>query len=1298
MKVKKLLFVLALFIGLNVFGQVTPTVPNLDLVVNVLNNSGADITGVASAIDYVTGAVYCVGYSNTVSSGRDLVLVKLDSNLVQQWIVFYDFNSGHDRGNALYVDASGNVYVTGESQQSAFTNSDAVTIKYDASGNLVWSARFNGTSNTDDCGKSIGVDGSGNVFITGYTGTTAKGKDFLIAKYNSSGTFQSAIRRNGSANADESGEKLVISGSYLYATGSINNTTTNQDVLTMCINISTSVPSWTTVVNGSANGNDTGYDIKLDGTEVFVCGKVNNTTTNDDYYFARMSQSTGAIKYSDTYDGYNGSDLASALVPDKLDNYAVTGLVANGSNTEVHTRLHDTSSVLWTHVQPVNGSYTNGFPKIATDTIAKHFYVSFTYSNTTLNGLLYQLTPSGTKSWTQYHDGAGGARDIHADLVLDGLGRIYLCSANETGTGTGIYDYVMMRYSQTPVYFPPDTLDVPDKNYIFQKNDGQLHHVNGSRVPESEVGYYYQGKSPSVYINNNRVSYLLLHQLADSLPADSSVRVDMNFVSSNTLTSIYAYDTVSNYYNYFIDSISPVVNVRGYNRVFIPNVWNLTDVHHSSNTNGLKSFYCFKLTEAVYTHEFNIDGADTTYINGSGELIAETPLGIVNIGGVRGIQIDSTFTPFSVTTAWTSLGGDSYRFSITGLHPFLPLIIVVGKTGASSGSAPSNIDNLYWSTYIGDVGNEDIHQSEIDAKDQLYTIGYTYSNNFPTTAGAYISSGNNLSNRQFATYSKFNSSGRLIYSTYYGSAGYYNVCGGVVGVEGFDITVDSLYNIYIVGKTNSSTLPVTGPGGSMTYTNAAATGVGGTCQNAFIAKFDSTGNGLKWASYFGGTSYEMFSFVKYGFGNIICGGNSTSSSIPLVSPAPYSYQVSTGRGCYLRLDTTGQLLHNTKLKGEPKRADWDKDGNAYIVGTVQNLDPTSPVQTSIPGAYQQGWAGGASDWFIHKFSPSDSLTWATNVGGGGYDICSSLCIRDTLLGICGYGFSYNFPFLVAGSDSGDVAPKTFTSSPSFTSDEIQMAKFNIKTGKRIWVAYHATVLHEEALDLSFDSDYNMYITGKCWCPNGSPISCVSGNPFRILQAPSYYYQSTRIGTEAFVLAFDKNNQRKWLTFFGASIGTVYNSDIGNTMSINSKNQLFSCGSSYLGSSSLPLSRWNSTCYYDSTSADISPNQNADGYITMFDVSNFTAIGIVEHSIPVKSNSFILFPNPNSGSFTIQLNENIKESVNIQVFNTLGQNVYSVKNIRDKREIPLQLNSLKEGIYFVNLSNQNFNETVKFIVQ
>lgn len=199
---KSIFFGFLLASSMFVYSQTYPyVIPNKDYVVNVLNNSGLDAQGVASAVDYVSGAVYTCGFVNTASTGRDLVLVKFDSTGVQQWIATYDFNSLDDRARALYVDGSGNVFVTGFSE-AASGNKDIVTIKYNSSGTQQWASRFNGSNNTDDEGNDILVDGSGNVWVCGYATIIGKGKDYQILKYNSSGTLLSQPKRSGNANLE----------------------------------------------------------------------------------------------------------------------------------------------------------------------------------------------------------------------------------------------------------------------------------------------------------------------------------------------------------------------------------------------------------------------------------------------------------------------------------------------------------------------------------------------------------------------------------------------------------------------------------------------------------------------------------------------------------------------------------------------------------------------------------------------------------------------------------------------------------------------------------------------------------------------------------------------------------------------------------------------------------------------------------------------------------------------------------------------------------------------------------------
>jgi hypothetical protein len=94
-----------------------------------------------------------------------------------EW-VFGAGGTGADFGNAIAVDAQGNVYTTGffagtvdfdpgpgVELPSSGAYSDVFIVKTDAAGNLVW-AKSIGGSGLDE-GNAITIGASGNIFITG---------------------------------------------------------------------------------------------------------------------------------------------------------------------------------------------------------------------------------------------------------------------------------------------------------------------------------------------------------------------------------------------------------------------------------------------------------------------------------------------------------------------------------------------------------------------------------------------------------------------------------------------------------------------------------------------------------------------------------------------------------------------------------------------------------------------------------------------------------------------------------------------------------------------------------------------------------------------------------------------------------------------------------------------------------------------------------------------------------------------------------------------------------------------------
>ncbi|HEX9861117.1 MAG TPA: SBBP repeat-containing protein, partial [Nitrospirota bacterium] len=170
-------------------------------------------TGQGAAVDTL-GNVYVAGYTygpfegGTVIGGSDAFAMKLDpeGNVIwsrQFGTAYYEY------GRGVAVDASGSVYVVGETTGGMGAanagNRDLFVVKFDPAGNALWQSQ-DGTSGSDYCrGVAIGADGY--AYVTGDTSgsldglTNSGNSDLFLKKYNPDGTT-AWTKLTGSASAD----------------------------------------------------------------------------------------------------------------------------------------------------------------------------------------------------------------------------------------------------------------------------------------------------------------------------------------------------------------------------------------------------------------------------------------------------------------------------------------------------------------------------------------------------------------------------------------------------------------------------------------------------------------------------------------------------------------------------------------------------------------------------------------------------------------------------------------------------------------------------------------------------------------------------------------------------------------------------------------------------------------------------------------------------------------------------------------------------------------------------------------
>ena len=309
---------------------------------NGMTNS--EDAGNAIAVDN-GGNVYVAGYETVTGWGTNIWIKKYDSNGMDVWVRSYNGNANKDdKGNGITVDNSGNVYVTGfETVNGQGTN---VWIrKYDSNGNEVWTKTYNGIANGDDAGNAVAVDNSGNVYVTGYETIAGEYENIWTRKYDVNGTEVWTKTYNGAVNAFDTGNAIVTdSKGNVYVTGREAAAGQGWNVWTRKYD-SYGTELWTKTYNGKSNGDDVGNGIALDARgNVYVTGFEG---------LAKPGWDIGNI-WTKKYDSY-GTDIwtkangvngvATGIAVDSSGNAYITGSEGLAGTSNILLKKYDSFEI-----------------------------------------------------------------------------------------------------------------------------------------------------------------------------------------------------------------------------------------------------------------------------------------------------------------------------------------------------------------------------------------------------------------------------------------------------------------------------------------------------------------------------------------------------------------------------------------------------------------------------------------------------------------------------------------------------------------------------------------------------------------------------------------------------------------------------------------------------------------------------------------------------------------------------------------------------------------------------------------
>jgi Secretion system C-terminal sorting domain/Beta-propeller repeat len=567
-----------------------------------------------------------------------------------------------------------------------------------------------------------------------------------------------------------------------------------------------------------------------------------------------------------------------------------------------------------------------------------------------------------------------------------------------------------------------------------------------------------------------------------------------------------------------------------------------------------------------------------------------------------------------------------------------------------------------WGTYFGDE-RYGLQDSKVDSQGNLYIVGIINSRNLITTIYSTPNShqpnyGGGLSDGFIA---KFNTFGQLTWASYFGGEGNDIISG---------IDIDSSDNIYLLGYTDSLT--------NIASVGAFQSNLAGDT-DFFISSFSNNGT-LLWCTYYGGDNLEggfqdfnsnLLSstdkrvFISHDKGNdfYIAG---YSSSENLGTSGTFQPQLGESNQIISKFDNSGVRIWSTYYNVITNYiTDISATENElYVRGKSIDCSITHP-----PNSYC-GTSNGYQpiplnciDSFLSKFSSNGQRIWGTYYCGFGVVTSNSVKAFHDKVYISGQSFN---TLVTTPGAFQETSPNEFGP---------YLVQFN-PNGTRNWGTYNGTNTGFPAnggggfaTNISLDNIGNVYLSG---------VTVLHSN----IATTGAYQSGFTDARSGYISKFDATGNKIWGSYYGGSL-------FENDLIIHPYSRNF-----YLvGSTSSTDSMTTPNCLQPNFT--IIDTENVGEYPQNIFIAHFEPNDL--STATNKLDAITLFPNPNTGNFTLQ--GNFTGDLALTIYDNQGRNVFSQETVSFQGKNTVAIASkLSSGIYFVKVFNDNVAKTYKMIVK
>lgn len=1284
-------------------------------------------TGIPDTVDYSaskidgSGNIYVTTNTISATEKANILTTKYNSSGVVQWEIEKDNADENDYGSAVDVDGSGNVYVAAATWVNSTNKYDYLVIKYNSSGTQQWTATYNGPGNFYDIPTDIFVDGSGNVYVTGASYGSGTLSDYCTIKYNSSGTQQWASRYDYSSDQDIAAILKQSPSGRIVVVGASENSPGSYDFAMVKYNQNTGAQITSNRNSASGTGFDQVYGADVDASgNIYITGRASVVDEGFNMKTVKLDTSL-AVVWSKNYDFAGLDDESHGVIVDLDNNVYITGWVTNenGSKSFETIKYNSSGTPQW-HMEESSLSGLDAFGLKISSIVDGNIVVAGNIDNgASLDYLTVIYNSDGDRLWLEQYD-SPDKDDDKVNFVKADLDGVFYVGGKSYSISTATNR--LIKYNSNSYIIPPDDDIYHPSVYNYFENKGQIIDSEGELVPD--IKYYTKKHYPALFFTDDKLSYAWAKM--DTSDYDTLARIDMSFVGSNVSKSIHnATSQGGEYLNYFLAHCSDgITNIRSTDRLFMSEVYDDVDVEYYFDQNGIKFYLIIKPGYSEQTDPISIlfEGASEVDINGTGELEITGTLGTITYQVADAYQIDGSgeLYPLGWDADYIQIDDFEIGFDISTYDDGMPLVIEMKMDGSGPAGGDAGFNNT-WSTLYGFDGWDQLYDVATNYKtfnpsneqyeEIIYVAGVTYNSAFPVDFEVTepIIDEFDYFVQSFCEEWNDKPLGSPIWTSFMGGSydesnmwPEFPLYGGSIedgtpsiAVKNFEGEPHPGGFMYLVGTTLSNditTVPIDGAYSQPTKPNAST-----DIYDGIIYRLDASGY-IYWSTYFGGQNgHTTITGVALDENEnlYICGGTEGGTLFPIEDPGGGAYAENTGNAFVSKFNNSGELIWSTRFGVGNGDVSWERatditvfNGTVAAVGRTDD-DGFAPMGTG----YQETYGGGLADGFLIKFNDDYSFDWSTYIGLDQKDYLRTITHNtegDYFIG----GNSYSSANIDAYiSPTLDAAGGDLWETPQGGGDAL-LGKFS-DAGDRLWLTYYGGDDDDYVTDINFDENRNLlFVTG--FTASGAPSFPIDDDLSGV-----YTLEGTLADiSSGFISTFDNDVELVYSTFIGYEVTTW------GTAIYAGPNHYYNVGYESFDKFNpdeefRPLQEFDEVSdedyYQDLTNSFVYEligtleDLDYEGYICMFDYAPFDEFGTSINTIPL--NDYSLFPNPTEGTVTILTDK--ADLDNLKLTNLYGQECSFNLINTEFGTFVLNITELQSGVYFLTVQDE-YHTTFKIV--